>query len=177
MCKLSSVCTSPTQQGHRCLVWSLWSGIRHPDSQSIIFMLKFLIYITQLQEFLVCVCFFFFFPLLRATIIYENTDRGQYYQEDKKHPLINVSPGVFLEVSRCCLVPCSFWLLLCQNHISIKGGQGGDYKSPPVFEQEKVIQTQPGKIYGQRNLRNAWIMRNTQIFLSHFLSNHQRVTE
>lgn len=75
---------------------------------------------------------------------------------------------------RGCLVPLSFWFFLCQKRISIKGD---DCKSPPGFEQEKVIQTQLSTIYGERNLRNAQIMRNTQIFLSQFLSNHQRVTE
>lgn len=52
-----------------------------------------------------------------------------------------------------------------------------DTKFLPGFEQEKVIQTQLGTIYGERNLRNTQIMRNTQIFLSQFLSNQQRVTE
>lgn len=72
-------------------------------------------------------------------------------------------------------VPCSFWLFLHQNHISIKGG----WPQVPTcgFEPEKIIQTQLGTIYGQRNLRNTPIMRNTQIFLSQFSSNQQRVAE
>lgn len=70
------------------------------------------------------------------------------------------------------------YLLFCSSFAkNILPLQGGDTKSPPGFEQEKVIQTQLGTIYGQRNLRNTQIMRNTQIFLSQFLSNQQRVTE
>lgn len=180
MCKLSSVCTSSPQQGHRHLLWSLaslWSDITHPRSQPIIFMLKFLIYITQLQEFLMSFGF---------ALCYYNLwiRRSKYWQRSvlTRRWETFIVPGkswsIFGSGQVTSLGAVLYLLLFCSSFAkNILPLQGGDTKSPPGFEQEKVIQTQLGTIYGQRNLRNTQIMRNTQIFLSQFLSNQQRVTE
>lgn len=124
-CKLPSVCTSPAQQSHRHLVWSLSSDTGHPSSQSIIFMLKSLIYITQLQEFLI------FFGL---AMCYNNLwiRLSKYWEVSTNRRMRNIHWLMKIlehfwkwagNMLRDRLLSCSFWLFLCQKHISIRRGR------------------------------------------------------